>query len=160
MDFMNMHLQFRPATKRPIKYRLVDSYTALKPRTYFIATKPFKLVTIIHGKEETKKQVQTGDFVLCGPFDERYAISPHKLIGIYNIIDGVLTPRPKQVMVAKVTAAHFRKHGWDPDNTTFIAPWGEEMRLEPGDFLVQQDKKRGHYYRISQEAFRKTYQLV
>jgi hypothetical protein len=59
--------------------------------------------------------------------------------------------------VARVTRADFERHGLAPKTTSavFVAPWGEQMLLMPGDYVVQ-DGAKGHY-RIEAAAFRKTY---
>jgi hypothetical protein len=44
-----------------------------------------------------------------------------------------------------------------PDGISFVAPWGEAMVLQPGDYLVKSD---GGYYRIEREAFRTTYKIL
>lgn len=163
MEALIKDLAFKPFNKRPLKYKPVKSMDELTKFTYYInaTEKPFMLTTNIHGKEETKKMVHNGAFILCGPFGERYAVDAHKIVQLYNINDGILTPRTlkKPVLAAQVHASYFRKHGLDPKSgLRFTAPWGEQMILEPGDYVIATKSTNTlAYYRVSGPAFRKTY---
>jgi hypothetical protein len=55
--------------------------------------------------------------------------------------------------VAKYTAKHAKILGL-PKTVRFIAPWGEEMIVNVGDYIIQDGFG---FYRIDAHMFRRTY---
>jgi hypothetical protein len=139
-------LTFGAACKKQIRYVLKPSLRELAPRSYAIATQDTPVVTVLGGQTETRNLARAGDFVICGPDGEQYVVAPAKVVALYNLNETVLVPRKLPRRVARVTRADFERHGLAPKTTSavFVAPWGEQMLLMPGDYVVQ-DGAKGHY---------------
>jgi hypothetical protein len=150
-------LTFGTACKKQIRYVLKPSLGELTPRSYAVAAQETPVATVLGGKTETRNTALAGDFVLCGPDGEQYVVAPAKVVALYNLSETVLVPRKLPRRVARVSRAHFERHGLSKTTVSavFVAPWGEQMLLQPGDYVVQ-DGTKGHY-RIAAASFRKTY---
>ena len=105
-------------------------------------------------KKETVNTATKGDVVITGTRGEQYVVKPRKFLELYNVIDGVATPRPSPRLVARVSKAALETAAGGT-SISFKAPWGEDMLLRAGDYLVK-DGTSG-YYRIEARAFRDTY---
>jgi hypothetical protein len=119
-----------------------------------LSDKPIQVVTSINGQKETFNMANRGDVIITGPLGERYIISPFKFTTLYNIINGYAVPRLVKKQVAKYTVEISRKLNL-PVSFKFKAPWGEDMLLNTGDYIVNDN---GKFYRIEQSVFKKTYQ--
>ena len=148
MDSIIKLLKFRKYKKKNITMKLNDSGSK---NTVRISDSDFTLTTTIKGKDEVKTKVNKGDFIVTGPEMEKYAIKPKKFFGLYNVVNEKVVPRPIIKQVAFVGKRLL------PNPITFTSSWGEQMILEPRDYLV---KDSGGYYRIEGEVFKKTYSLV
>ncbi len=116
--------------------------------------KPGEVIdTIIGGKKETTNTAKTGDVVVQNPTGELYVMTESKFLGRYTV-SGTIGAKP---IAAKATGScwAFQYKG---QAFSFQAPWGEEMIVEPGDFIAQ--SAQGNYddiYRIEKNAFKRTY---
>ena len=160
MDKIVQFLTFRTAEKKIMKYKLLhsnsDNSRKNQSKTVKINMndKPFVLTTILDNKEEVKKTVKRGDFIVTGPKGEQYAITPDTFLNLYNVIDNIVISKPVKRKVAQVTVSIFKKA--NISSLKFTSSWGEEMILEPGDYVV---KDNDSYYRIEKDVFKKTYIL-
>ena len=110
------------------------------------------LETIIDGEVETTKAIVPGDIIITGPKNEEYSINQKKFFTLYeaiNPIEDLLSNNDyisKPVLVKAVQC----KEPFD-----FIAPWGEKMICNIGDYFVY--RADDDAYRIEKEVFEKTY---
>jgi len=112
---------------------------------YIIAQKLTPVETIIDGKKETSNKANKGDYILTGSRGEKYVLTPEKFNSKYDIVsDSQAKTKPVKIMAKE----------YQGDLVKFMADWGEEMILESGDFLVNNN---GEYYRIEKQAFHNTY---
>lgn len=163
MDILVAHLNkeklFRDAVKKRIQYKHIPFTPDSAPkRTFMIQTvskTPIKVITTINEKKETHNYASRGDYIVTGPLREQYVIKPDKFFLLYNVRDQVAEPR---CIIRKV--AKFSKSIADklklPSHISFTAPWGEEMVINTGDFIV---KDKSGYYSIAASAFRQTYRF-
>jgi hypothetical protein len=150
---------FRQVVKKPIKYKFVESLDHLKPKTYTICQSQQTITTTLAGEKETTNTAYPGDFIMSGPDDERYVLTSTKLITNYNIQDTVLTPRAAPRMAVKIDKNNINKFAtFKPEQSQnayyIIAPWGEEMLVKIGDYLI---KEGSGLYRVEAKMFRRTY---
>jgi hypothetical protein len=97
--------------------------------------------------KETQNVAEPNDIILSGPSGEKYSIKAAKFPKLYfGNIGGPIHPEqsPRNVAVYG---------GNIPVN--FVAPWGENIVLKPGDYLVKEDE--GKYYRIAKKEYEMTY---
>lgn len=110
-----------------------------------VAQNSKKIDTIIDGKTETTNTAKKGDYILTGSKGEKYVLSPQKFEQRYTMTsDGRAKTKPVQTKAKKYKGPTMK----------FMASWGEEMILESGDFIINNN---GEYYRIEKEAFHNTY---
>ena len=117
--------------------------------TWSVATKICNVTTMLDGKE-TVNVANPGDIVMCGPRGEKYVVRMEKIGQLYersNEDPHIITVKPEKRMVAE----------YDGAAGVFTAPWGELMKINPGDFVVREDK--GKYYRIERSVFNETYTI-
>jgi hypothetical protein len=67
------------------KFKNVKSYNDLTPFTYTILLKPTIVKTVMSNKVESKVKYQRGDYVMCGPKNEKYGLSLDKILNTYNL---------------------------------------------------------------------------
>lgn len=147
------HQLFRVAVKKLRRYRRTESHEAAPRNTYCIHQgPPVEIVTVIHGKEETRNEAQHGDYIITGPFHEQYVVRSAKVPDLYNMDDTVLITRTVKRTAVPVTKSLFNKLRL-PNPLTVQAQWGP-MLLKPGDILV---KDNAHFYCIDKMAFSATY---
>lgn len=148
-------LEFLPTHKKDLIYSPViqsinqNNINRMPLLSFGKSSEEFMLQTYTSDGHETQKAVAIGDVIISGPSGEKYNIgSEAKLIKNYPIeVNGGRKPDTTAVrMVAKYT-------GTVPVN--FVAPWGEQMILKPGDYLVREDE--GKYYRIAKHEYEQTY---
>lgn len=139
-------LTYNPV-EQPIDQKNIDQMPAL---SFGKSSEQFMLQTYTADGLETTKAVAVGDVIISGPSKEKYNIGGEtKLIKNYPVDagNGRRKPDVKAVrMVAKYS-------GTEP--VTFVASWGEQMVLKPGDYLVREDE--GKYYRIAKHEYEQTY---
>jgi hypothetical protein len=143
-------------TKIPIKHKQASDIYDLRHWTFYIVKEDtLQVDTIINGTKETSNVARRGDVVITGGFGEKYVVSIQKVFGFYNVIDGILIPRPIEKQVVRVTKKVITMLGGNPDVPfTFVAPWGETMIASIGDALVMDG---GSFYRIEKKAFQRTF---
>lgn len=148
MDFSS--LIFKQAIKKQRRYRQVVELSKVTKNTFFMFDKdePIDVKTIIGNEQETQNVMKRGDVLVTGPRGESYVMPTTKFVQLYNIVDCVAVPRKLPKMVAHVTKRDLSRP------ITFTAPWGEQMILKPGDYLV---KDGNGYYRIESSVFKETY---
>jgi len=145
---------WKVATKKSVPYKQFVGLPSAAPKKSFIIYEmdvPLEVITKIKGVKETTNTAKRGDVIFTGPLGEQYVVGPSKFISLYNVQEGIATPRPLPRMVAKITKTLLHNKPLQ-----FIAPWGESMLLAPGDYLVQDPSGKGHY-RIEKSAFTMTY---
>jgi hypothetical protein len=147
-------LQFKPVTKKPVKYSNhgdVEDSSALEdmePMTFATATSEMKVVTITADGKETENTAVPGDIIMSGPSGEKYVVKAVKFEKLYaKQDDGTVIPEQSPRQVARYTGK---------DEVTFTAPWGEQMVLKPGDYLVKDGEG---YYRVAKKEYEATYNL-
>ena len=151
LDSIVAGLKFENVTKLAIPYNFANhtEVTNLQPLTYTISDKVQKIVTVTPDGIETTNTATVGDIIMCGRAGELYVIKAEKFNKFYdgglgNTVIPNQNPRP----VAQYNGK---------DEVSFVAGWGEQMILKPGDFLVADGS--GSYYRIAAIEFKKTYNL-
>ena len=154
MDKILQLVTFKTAEKKIMKYKLLnnnddDFKKQSKTVKINMNDEPFVLTTILDNKEEVKRIVKRGDFIVTGLKGEQYAISPNTFFNLYNIIGNNVISKPVKRTVAEVTSSIFKKA--NISSLKFTSSWGEEMILEPGDYLV---KDNDSYYRIEKDVFK------
>jgi hypothetical protein len=147
-------LQFKPVTKKALPYKphgqIADS-SALEdmgPMSFATATSEMKVVTITTDGKETENTAVPGDIIMSGPSGEKYVVKAAKFEKLYaKQDDGTVIPEQSPRQVARYTGK---------DEVTFTAPWGEQMVLKPGDYLVKDGEG---YYRVAKKEYEVTYNL-
>lgn len=145
-------MKFLPTRKKILKYKFIPSGQRMTPLSYRLSDQDGELVKTITSTDtadnpETKNVALKGDVVMSGPSGENYVVKAAKFGKLYDgNIGGIVYPEQSPRMVAMYT-------GQRP--VTFTAPWGESMKLEPGDYLVK-DGDAG-YYRIAKAEYKQTY---
>lgn len=152
-EFFNK-MDFQPIRKRPIIYRMVmnTAINDMAPFTYLhnaVDGLPVETYTS-DGRLETTNTAYSGDVIMSGPSKEKYVLKASKFNKMYTMVDtsGVVIPEQSPRMVTEYTG---------DAEISFMAPWGENMILTKGDFLVK--KSETEFYRIGREEFMKTYQI-
>jgi hypothetical protein len=110
--------------------------------------------TTIDGEKETVNTAGPGDYVVHGTRGEQYVITPQILAARYGEPIGPVDAQGYREYPARGSCYAFRYQG-APD--TFKAPWGEEMIINPGDYLATPAIGSDHIYRIEKNAFADTY---
>ena len=87
---------------------------------------------------------------MSGATGENYVVKAAKLPKLYTgSVGSDIYPEqsPRQVAL------------YSGEPVTFKAPWGEDMIIKPGDYLVKDPANTG-YYRIAKVEFEKTYNTL
>lgn len=144
------------AQKKQLKYKLVKSLSDTTSYTMLIYSdvQPLEIITRLQGQTETKNTLKYGDILVTGPQEEQYVIAFSKFHNLYDVVDGIATPRCQFNKVAKVTESDWKQSGILSSQITFKASWGEDMILKIGDYIVEDGTS---FYRIEKTAFKKTY---
>jgi hypothetical protein len=145
-------LNFQQTTKKALKYQPFEgSQEQMPPMSYMVAKEPQTVITVTADGKETQNKAEPNDIIISGPSKEKYAIKAAKFPKLYQgELGGVITPEQSPRTVAQVINLQ--------QPITFKAPWGEDMVLKPGDYLVK-DGDQG-YYRIAKQEYEQTYNLL
>ena len=142
-------LQFKPVTKQKLVYKYVENGKpgSMSPMTYTKSTVQQPVVTTTTDGKETQNTADVGDIIMSGATGENYVVKAAKLPKLYtgNVGSDIYPEQsPRQVAL------------YSGEPVTFKAPWGEDMVIKPGDYLVKDPANTG-YYRIAKVEFEKTY---
>jgi len=142
-------LQFKPVTKQKLVYKYVENGKpgSMSPMTYTKSTVQQPVVTTTTDGKETQNTSEVGDIIMSGATGENYVVKAAKLPKLYtgNVGSDIYPEQsPRQVAL------------YSGEPVTFKAPWGEDMVIKPGDYLVKDPANTG-YYRIAKVEFEKTY---
>ena len=142
-------LNFQQTTKKALKYSpFQGSQEQMPAMSYMMAKEQQPVVTVTTDGKETQNVAEPNDIIISGPSKEKYAIKAAKFPKLYHgKLGDVITPEQSPRVVAHVTNLQ--------QPITFKAPWGEDMILKPGDYLVK-DGEQG-YYRIAKKEYEETY---
>jgi len=145
-------LHFKPVRKNTTVY----SFQNLKSEkdihnmpeySYGIYSGPETTITThVSSGKETSRPITDGMVIVSGVNKEKYFMTPEKFNKNYSGgLGNEVTPEQSERIVAR----------YNGDKTiNFIASYGSETVLMPGDYLV---KEGNGYYRIAREEFEKTY---
>ena len=142
-------LRFLPTTKQAKRYRFVANGQPgqMPAMSYTVSQQEQPVITVTADGKETQNVAGVNDIIMSGPSRENYVVKAAKFPKLYQgQVGQTVIPEqsPRQV-------AQYRGR----DTVTFTAPWGENMVLKPGDYLVR-DGDQG-YYRIAQAEYGQTY---
>lgn len=140
-------LQFQPTSKKKLMYQFVQSTESMPAMSYAIAQQQMPVVTMTADGKETQNVAEIEDVVMSGPNREQYVIKSAKFPKLYQgqiggPIHSEQSPRNVAVYNGK-------------EQVNFAAPWGENMVLKPGDYLVKEAE--GKYYRVAKQEYEQTY---
>jgi hypothetical protein len=110
--------------------------------------------TVIDGERETVNTARAGDFVVRGTKGEQYIISSETQAERYGAAVGAIRADGFREYEAKGTLHAFCYQG---EPFKFVAPWGEDMIVNPGDYIGTPEIGSDHIYRIEKNAFAETY---
>lgn len=142
-------MEFKPVTKQKLVYKYVEDGKpgSMTPMTYTKSKGKQNIVTTTADGKETQNVAEDGDIIMSGATGENYVIKGVKFSKLYHgNVGGDVYPEqsPRQVTL------------YTGEETKFKAPWGEDMVIKPGDYLVKDPANTG-YYRIAKVEFEKTY---
>jgi len=147
-------LEFKETTKQAKKYEYAKSSQNMPAMSYTVVQQQQPVVTVTSDGKETQNTAEPNDIIMSGPSREQYVVKPEKFIGERGLytgkIGGTVTPEQSPRIVARVENI--------TQDITFKAPWGEDMILKRGDYLVK-DGDQG-YYRIAQKEYDETYNPI
>jgi len=149
LDQILPSLQFKQVTKKPLKYQYFEgNQNEMPPMSYMVAKEQQPVVTITKDGKETQNTAEPNDVIMSGLSREKYAVKSAKFPKLYQVnIGSEVIPEQSPRTVARVENIQ--------QPITFTAPWGEDMVLKPGDYLVK-DGDQG-YYRIARHEYEQTY---
>jgi hypothetical protein len=110
--------------------------------------------TVIDGERETVNTARAGDYVVRGAKGEHYVISPETKAERYGGPIGGPQADGFRDYKAKGDVYAFQYEG---DTFTFVAPWGENMIVNPGDYIGATEIGSDQIYRIEKSAFADSY---
>lgn len=149
-------LKFLPTHKKDLTYSPVHqdidqkNINQMPALSFGKSGEQFMLQTYTADGLETQKAVSVGDVIVSGPSKEKYNIGNEaKFIKNYPVDAGNGRRKPDITatrMVAKYTGNQ---------SVSFVASWGEQMVLKPGDYVVKEGE--GKYYRIARHEYEQTY---
>jgi len=144
-------LQWKQTTKQPKKYVYVNSTQGMPPMSYTVAKEEQQVVTHTSDGKETQNVASPDDIIMSGPSKEQYVLKAAKFPKLYTgKIGDIVVPEQSPRTVARVDNIE--------QPITFKAPWGEDMILKKGDYLVK-DGEQG-YYRIAKHEYEQTYNTI
>ena len=144
-------LEFKETTKQAKQYQYTDSSQDMPAMSYTVVQQQQPVVTVTSDGKETQNTAEPNDIIMSGPSREQYVVKPEKFPKLYaGKIGGTVTPEQSPRIVARVENI--------TQPITFKAPWGEDMILKRGDYLVK-DGDQG-YYRIAQKEYDETYNPI
>ncbi|WP_213348010.1 PGDYG domain-containing protein [Candidatus Vampirococcus lugosii] len=146
----NLGLKFFPVMKKKLLYNFVKSIEDMPTMSYTIVKDKKNILTIITNTSngnETINNAKEGDIIISGIRGEKYVIEGNTFSNLYEgEIGSDIYPEQSPRYVAIYTGNkqfHFK------------APWGENVLLNPGDYIIKEDV--GKYYVIAKEEFEITY---
>lgn len=113
------------------------------------------IVTSLAGQVETQNTATKGDVVIKGVKGEEYILALNKFSARYKVDSPVA--EAYRTYEPSATCLAFEYEGEDMQ---FMAPWGETMVLNRGDYLATTQCDIPEVYRIEREAFFATYKLA
>ena len=148
-------LSYRPVRKKQMPYKFVDlnkiDMKGMPALSYGIAPDKSVVVTMLPDGKETSNTAERGDIIMSGVSREKYVIKAAKFPKLYTgSIGRDVIPEQTPRMVARYTASQ---------TITFEAPWGEQMILKTGDYVVREADGKG-FYRIAKAEFERTYERI
>jgi hypothetical protein len=144
-------LEFKETTKQSKQYQFTDSSQNMPAMSYTVVKQQQPVVTVTSDGKETENVAEPNDIIMSGPSKEQYVVKPEKFPKLYTgKVGGTVTPEQSPRIVARVDSID--------QPITFKAPWGEDMILKRGDYLVK-DGDQG-YYRIAQKEYDETYNPI
>jgi len=157
-------LRFQPWSKKPLQYTRqgildMEGIAVMPPLSYCVSDSDFTLVTVTLDGEETTRPVSAGFIVVCGVFGEKYAMTLEKFHRVYMYPEGeheYVIPVADARQAAEATLDMFEDQ--QISEFHFESPWGEDMVLKPGDYVVQDISNPGKVYRIARKEFQATYE--
>jgi hypothetical protein len=146
-------LEFKPTTKQAIQYTQgedigdASELANMQPMSFAKNTvSGLKVVTVTADGKETENVAEVGDIIMTGPSGEQYVVKAAKFDKLYTDgPNGTKIPEQSPRQVAAYTGT---------EEITFTAPWGQDMILKPGDYLV---KDGDGYYRVAKQEYEQTY---
>jgi len=144
---------YQPTTKKSVKYEQNEKVASasdldrMKPNSFAeVDADGVKVRTVTSDGLETVNTANKGDVVMSGPSGEKYVVKGSKFGKLYTRNpDGTVIPEQSPRMVAR----------YDGPESTIKAPWGEEMVVKPGDYIVKEAD--GKFYRIAKKEYEATY---
>ena len=139
--------EFLPTTKRAKEYAFASSTADMGPMSYAVAATEEEVVTVTASGVETRNTATAGDVIMSGPSGERYVVKATKFGGLYDgEVGDTVIPNQSPRMVKQ----------YDGESVVFVAPWGERMLLQHGDYVVSDGPDA--FYRIAEREFGETYE--
>ena len=158
-NYAKKHNKIRGCSKKQttMKYNPTNDFDKLKPYQYTIAKEEKYLDTMVGGEKESVKKVNPGDFVFCGPKNEKYALDPANTKKNYDFSDITTKFIPRKCIIPtkrEIERLYGKKH------LEFVPSWGGSLMMAyPGDTIVLEKMKVDSGYRIAKSVFDKTYKL-
>ena len=125
-----------------------EKFTQIKARP----ANPGEVIeTITSDGKETQNTAQPGDYVVSnlGGSGEEYILTADKLSKRYKEVGNGIYQ----------AIGECRGFEYNGPETVFIASWGEQMILKPGDMIVTPLPQQNEVYRIARKEFQSTYKL-
>lgn len=148
---------FQDTTKKPICYTKhpdieeAEHLENMPEFTYAVNLIPaFKVETVTSSGKETENIANVDDIIISGPSKEKYVLTKEKFDSFYLPIEN----GPPGTVIPDQTIRKVAQYEGQ-QNVTFVAPWGEETVLNPGDYLVKSGKN--DFYRIDKVEYDLTY---
>ena len=144
-------LEFKKVKKQAKQYQYAESSQNMPAMSYTVVQQQQPVVTVTSDGKETENVAEPNDIIMSGPSREQYVVKSEKFPKLYDgKIGGVVIPEQGDRIVARVDNI--------TEPITFTAPWGEDMILKRGDYLVKDPS--GGYYRIAQQEYDQTYNPI
>jgi hypothetical protein len=112
------------------------------------------IATVIDGERETVNTAAVGDHVVRGVKGELYIIKAETLAKRYG---GPLTAPDREGFRRHPAKGDFYGFRYEGQPIKFVAPWKEDMIVNPGDYIGTDSIGSKEYYRVEQSAFAMTY---
>lgn len=159
LTYLLEHQGFQKTTKKPLRYSFFEGNIDNMPElSYKVLDEETRISTYTSDGLETKNTGIEGDIVISGPNKEKYVIKKSKFDKLYDgNIGGEIVPEQSARYVAHITK-DLLNHFNNTDEVKFIAPWGQEMVLKSGDYLVKDGDS--DFYRIAKDEYEKTYNII
>jgi hypothetical protein len=144
-------LDFKPTTKKRIKYLKHSdvngsTFDEMPALSYATVIEPFDVETTTADGKETQNKAEVGDVLMSGPSAEKYVLKPAKFKKMYDVKNDIAVPEQSDRMTARYDGT---------TSFTFPAPWGEQMVIKPGDYVIKEGP--GKFYRIAKKEYTQTY---